>query len=256
MPRPTEAYRAEPRPDVHALTVRRAHRRYRVPIRTSGPDERSGFGETVLGYTADEAVAEASRCLDCDVLCSLCVGVCPNLALVTYESEVRDGSHIPGEATPFHVGQRFQVAVLTDLCNECGTCVTACPTAGRPYVDKPRLYLDAADFEAEVTNAFRILDPDRIEGRFEGATHRLAVGRGEAEGRLLYEAPGLRAVLDRSTFAVLEASAEADTAGGTRSLAPAATMATLLDGIAGSLPHLPVAATGAGGTRVPAPLLP
>jgi hypothetical protein len=33
-------------------------------------------------------------------------------------------------------------------------------------------------------------------------------------------------------------------------------MATLLDGIAGSLPHLPVAATGAGGTRVAAPPLP
>ena len=29
---------------------------------------------------------EAGRCLDCDQICSLCVGVCPNVALMTYET--------------------------------------------------------------------------------------------------------------------------------------------------------------------------
>ena len=72
--------------DVGALTVRRAHREYRVPVRATGLDRRGGFDETALPYTADEARREAARCLDCDTLCSLCVGVCPNLALLTYET--------------------------------------------------------------------------------------------------------------------------------------------------------------------------
>jgi putative selenate reductase len=241
----------------------------------SGPDERAGFAETVLGYTADEAAREASRCLDCDVLCSLCVGVCPNLALVTYETapsrwqlpavEVRGGTvrvdSAPGATGRFAVEQRFQVAVLTDLCNECGTCVTACPTAGRPYVDKPRLYLDREDFEAQEGNAFMLRDHDRVEGRFDGATHHLEVGHGADEGRLVYLAPGLRVVLDRATLGVLEARTDGATAtdgvaaDGARSLEPAVTMATLLAGIAGSLPHLPMANSADGGMRVAAPAL-
>jgi putative selenate reductase len=276
VPPPSAAYRADAALDMHALTVRRAHREYRVPVRTTDAHQRGGFDETVLGYTPEEARREASRCLDCDVLCSLCVGVCPNLALVTYEAtprrwalpalELREGAvHVagPGDAAGaggaagrFGIEQRFQVAVLTDLCNECGTCVTACPTAGRPYVDKPRLYLDAVDFEAQAGNAFRIRDADHIEGRFDGATHRLAVGHGPDEGRLVYQAPGLRVVLDRASFGLTEAAAEGSAADGPRSLEPAAIMASLLDGIAGSLPHLPMPGVpGEDGTRVPEPAL-
>ncbi len=249
---------------MQALTVRRAHRQYRVPVRTTGPEARDGFDETVLGYTAEEARLEAGRCLDCDQLCSLCVGVCPNLAIVTYESaparwqlpslDVRAGivalDAAPHE--PFAVEQGFQVAVLTDLCNECGTCVTACPTSGRPYIDKPRLYLDAADFEAEERNAFRLLDGDHIEGRFEGATHRLSVIAGADDGHLRYEAPGLQVVVERTSFAVLGATADG-TADGPWSLEPAAMMATLLAGLAGSVPQLPQAGTAGRGTRLPEP---
>ena len=163
--------------------VRRARREYRVPIQVSALDRRDGFEETVLGYTAEEAQREASRCLDCDTICSLCVGVCPNMALMTYEMApvradlpelaVVGGAVVATGSTPFVVDQRLQIAVLTDFCNECGNCVTACPTSGRPYVDKPRLYLDRADFEAQASNAFMLLGSGVIEGRFDGATHRL-----------------------------------------------------------------------------------
>ena len=100
-----------------------------------------------------------------------------------------------------------------------------------------------------------------VEGRFDGATHHLEVGHGADEGRLVYGAPGLRVVLDRATFRVLEAMADGATAAdgvatdGARSLEPAAIMATLLEGIAGSLPHLPMATFADGGTRVSAPAL-
>jgi putative selenate reductase len=254
--------------DVGALTVRRARREYRVPVLTTPLDRRAGFEETVLPYTVDEARRETARCLDCDTLCSLCVGVCPNMALLTYETapvhvEVPvlarlDGALAATGATPFAVDQRFQVAVLADMCNECGACVTACPTSGRPYRDKPRLFVDAADFEAETSNAFRLLGDGAIEGRFGGATHRLTA----TDGRLVYAAPGLAAVLDAATFKVLEATATGDagadaaagaSAGVPASLEPAAVLATLLAGIDGSAGHLPTAAPRASATRVSRP---
>jgi putative selenate reductase len=275
---------AAPRPgdlspeEASALVVRRARRAYRVPVRVTGLDRRGGFEETVLGYTAEEAEREASRCLDCDRMCSLCVGVCPNVALMTYATApvhanlptlvVRGGAVVSTGSSPFVVDQGLQVAVLTDLCNECGNCVTACPTGGRPYVDKPRLYLDRDDFEAQVSNAFMLLGGRVIEGRFDGRTHRVRMhgaglvtsgaapeepggGAGRAARRIEYIAPGFRAALDGETLALVEAESTGAAEGETLSLEPAAVMVTVLDGITGSLPHLPV--TGTGGTRIPAP---
>ena len=251
-----------PLPDVQALVVRRARREYRVPINVTGLDRRAGFEETVLGYSAEEATREASRCLDCDQICSLCVGVCPNMALMTYQMTpvradlavlaVSDGAVVATGSTPFVVSQPLQIAVLTDFCNECGTCVTACPTSGRPFVDKPRLYLDRADFEAQASNAFMLLGNGVMEARFDGATHRIAASdTGAANARITYTAPGFRAVLDADTFALVEATPTGAADGEELSLKPAAVMATLLTGVTGSLPHIPTAA--AGGSRVAAP---
>lgn len=48
----------------------------RVPISEQDPKERAGnFDEVCLGYTEEEAVAEAERCLNCKK--PLCVGGCP-----------------------------------------------------------------------------------------------------------------------------------------------------------------------------------
>jgi putative selenate reductase len=245
------------RPDLQALVVRRARREYRVPIQVSPLNRREGFEETVLGYSAEEAVREASRCLDCDQVCSLCVGVCPNMALMTYEMApvradlpalaVADGAVVATGATPFAVNQRLQIAVLTDFCNECGNCVTACPTSGTPYLDKPRLYLDRADFEAQASNAFMLLGDGAMEARFAGQTHRIRVN-----GRIEYEAPAFRATLERDTFALIEATPTGAADGEALAIEPAAVMAALLAGVTGSMPHIPTAAAD-GGSRVAPP---
>ena len=159
---------------------------------------------------------------------------------------VANGALVADGSTPFVVDQLLQIAVLTDFCNECGTCVTACPTSGRPYLDKPRLYLDRADFEAQASNAFMLLGDGVIEGRFDGATHRVTLN-----GQVEYLAPGLHAILDRDTLALVEATPTGDAHGGSVSLEPAAVMATLLAGITRSLPHIPTAA--AGGSRISHP---
>ncbi|MBP1705895.1 MAG: Glutamate synthase small chain [Chloroflexi bacterium] len=258
MPAASEQARVASLAEVPDLMVRRARREYRVPIRSSPLDRRDGFEETVLGYTEEEAAREAARCLDCDRICSLCVGVCPNMALMTYEvTHVRAdlpvlragaaGTVVADGVEPFTVDQGLQIAVLADFCNECGNCVTACPTSGRPYVDKPRLYLDRADFEAERDNAFMLLGGDAIEGRFDGATHRVVV----VDGRVEYEATGVRATLDRETFGLVGAPPDGAVNGRILSLRPAAVMATLLTGVTDSLPHVPIAAAGRGSRLAP-----
>ncbi len=212
-----------PEADLHELVVRRSRRQYRVPIDHVPVEEREGMAATVLGYTDDQARAEASRCIDCDVICSLCVGVCPNMALMTYELEPLNGelALVDPEgaslgAAPLHVAQQYQIAVLTDFCNECGNCVTACPTSGVPYQDKPRLYLNRDEFEAEDDNAFMLFEDGSIEARFGGETHRLRI-----DGTVEYTGP-------------------AD-----GSLEPAAAMYAVLRGVTGSMGHVPRMPVGA-----------
>ncbi len=230
--------------DTRELLLRRGRREYRQPVASTPLEARHGFDETVLGYSPEQAAAEAARCLRCDQLCSLCVGVCPNMALLTYEVTPRRitlpvlgleaGRLMPAGEVAFSVEQGHQIALVADLCNECGTCVTACPTSGAPYRAKPRLYVDRDEFEAQASNAFRLLPGPAIEGRFDGETHHL-----ELDGTLHYRAPGMEAILDPRTFAVLEATPAGATPGTSYSLEPAARLAIMLEGLAESAPHLP-----------------
>ncbi|MDJ0910536.1 MAG: putative selenate reductase subunit YgfK [Woeseiaceae bacterium] len=152
--------------DVAELLRRKSLRRWRTPSPELALDRREGFDEVVLTYEEGQARAEAGRCLDCDVFCGLCVSVCPNLALQTYEID----------STAEQPRQRYQVAVIADLCNECGNCTTFCPTSGHPYRDKPRLYIDRGEFESQDDNAFMVFaDKDgwSIDARVQGETHHV-----------------------------------------------------------------------------------
>jgi len=153
---------------------------------------------------------------------------------------VQGGSVVAGDTSPFVAGQQFQIAVLTDFCNECGNCVTSCPTSGEPYRDKPRLYLNREDFEAEKGNAFMMFGDSVMEARVDGETHRIDV-----DGHIEYTAPTFTAKLDKDTLALIEATPEAGASEGeTLSLEPAVVMHTLLAGVAGSMPHIPVMVEG------------
>jgi putative selenate reductase len=184
--------------DTATLLRRKSHREWRTHAPQLPVEDRGGFDEVMLTYDETQARKEAARCLDCDVYCSLCVSVCPNLALLTYETATSEDT----------VQQPYQVAVLTDFCNECGNCTTFCPTSGRPFHDKPRLYLNRSEFEAQDDNAFMVLKNGNawaMDARFQGQTHRLE----------------LDATYD--------------------DVAPYADMHILLQGIVNSVPHLPTA---------------
>lgn len=114
-------------------------------------------------FTAESAIREASRCLFCGDVCSVCVTVCPNRANNYYLTEEAD---VPvwkvdfnGENASFEIDrflkiqQKHQVLNIADFCNECGNCTTFCPTKGSPFSDKPRFCLTEKSFN-QTENGF------------------------------------------------------------------------------------------------------
>jgi putative selenate reductase len=201
--------------DRSELLRRRARVEARVAIPQLPCEGRGGFAEVVLTLSRNDAENEASRCLDCDLMCSTCDSVCPNRAILTYWARPQE-IRIPQPAvlgkrrvqmpdTTFRVDQGLQVAVLNDACNECGNCVTFCPTSDRPWHDKPRLFLHRDDFEAEFDNAFMFVRRDAARGlhaRYGGALHQLM----EDSGVLRYTSPAIDLAMDGATLAVLDST--------------------------------------------------
>jgi len=132
-------------------------------------EERTGFDLIERTLSKEQAVEEAKRCLQCQLVCDKCVDVCPNRANIPFEIEPIDVTlpllHPAGEDRFEEVGkeriqiiQSRQILHLDELCNECGNCATFCVHEGKPYQDKPRLFLDRSGYEAESDNAFYFRD--------------------------------------------------------------------------------------------------
>lgn len=191
---------ATPPRDVAGLLRHRSHRRRRVIAPVTPAESRDRDTEVMLTYAEQDARSEARRCLDCHTYCSLCVGVCPNLALQTYASDEQGR-------------QAYQVAVIADLCNECGNCTTFCPTSGRPYRDKPRLYLNRQDFDEQQDNAFMVFHENgawSMDGRFAGHTHHIGLNDDDASDPRAMAMHTLLRGLRRSTAFLPTAMADAD----------------------------------------------
>jgi len=171
------------------------------------------FSLETTAYTAGEAQKEASRCLGCDELCSVCVTVCPNRAnfcCVTEPVNLRlqkavsgeNGSIAIADDTGFHTEQVFQVMNIRDLCNECGNCTTFCPTGGRPFADKPGLCLSVQTLNEEGSGFFlsRLPDRDVLICKEKDNIRTLTL----ADGKYTYETNQVRAVINPEDFSLLE----------------------------------------------------
>ncbi len=95
----------------------------------------------------DKAITEieASRCLECNMICNKCVDVCPNRANVAIKVDGKEDFK-----------DIFQILHLDFLCNECGNCATFCPYNGKPYQDKLTLFATRVDFEDSSNHGFVI----------------------------------------------------------------------------------------------------
>jgi len=122
--------------------------RYKVPLKDLRNALASIKVEVELGYDQNLAVAEAERCLNCDIQtvfdhnlcieCDACEDICPtdciNFTANGDEEELRGRLHVPAENTDQGLYVSSQLKTLRvmvkdeDMCLHCGLCAERCPT--------------------------------------------------------------------------------------------------------------------------------
>ena len=230
--------------DIRRLKIARArkslqHRPTFLPVQ-----ERSGFDLVESSLSEASVRAEAERCLQCQILCDRCVEVCPNRANLAIRVPtvdvhapilaVRAGRLEAIDEERAAIVQQRQILHVDDLCNECGNCDTFCTHDGKPYLDKPRLFLRREDYEAECDNAL-FVEAGALYRRENGRESRLE----RTASGFVYDAPEIRARLT-SNFAV-ESTELKLPFDGSISLRPAVEMGVLLIGIIETASYLPIA---------------
>jgi putative selenate reductase len=180
------------RPNLTDLGVWQARRVFGPEMPELGPQERLNFELYVKTLTEAAAMNEASRCLQCDLVCNVCVSVCPNRANVALRAEpvsyLLQSAKKKGDSTvvetqgKVNIGQFYQIINIADFCNECGNCDTFCPTSGAPYKDKFKMHLTHASLEA-YGEGFHLAGPGRMEAMFGGEPATLT----ESDGMFVYE---------------------------------------------------------------------
>jgi putative selenate reductase len=139
--------------------MKQAHREFGIDLPETELNERKGFELVNPVLTSEQAFKEAERCLYCDDICNVCVSVCPNFANIGFKSVkmnipiykvYNSSSDSKFEVIDyFEIKQDHQIFNIADFCNECGNCVTFCPTSGSPFQTKPRFYLTEESFNSE-----------------------------------------------------------------------------------------------------------
>ncbi len=192
--------------------IKRSKRQRAQTISEIPLNDRKNFRLVSGMLSQEEAMKEASRCLICDEVCSICTTVCPNLAFYTYLVEpvslmlkkivsTKNGYRLV-EDKLFTIKQKYQIVHVSDWCNHCGNCTTFCPTAGEPYKDKPHLCLTKQAFELE--NEAFFLAPEKdgqvLHKNKNGNLYTL-----KPEGNsFIFKADRFELQLKRNTFEVID----------------------------------------------------
>ncbi len=198
-------------------------------------DNRKNFQLITATLTREEARKEASRCLLCNEVCNICTTVCPNLAFHSYETEPRQwslqkiaGNNGAYELTDdgyFRLEQKLQILHLADWCNQCGNCDTFCPSAGKPYLDKPHLYLKRESFEAGKDGYFF----NKEKAQLEAYEQDELVSLQEEDDSYIFQNHTLQVRLDKKSFRVIAVEIRGKTNFAV-SLRTAAQMSVILEG--------------------------
>ena len=214
----------------------RSQRIMPVPVHETPLDDRKNFRLVTATLTRGEAQKEASRCLLCDEVCNICTTVCPNLAFHSYETKPRhwtlqkitvvDGvTEVSDDAGDFNIRQKLQILHLADWCNQCGNCGTFCPSAGKPYQDKPHLYLRRESFDANRDGYFF----DKETGRLETWHEDRKMFFYKSDDRYFFESKAFQVQLNKKSCRVIAVEIREKTNFAV-SLGVAARMSVVLDG--------------------------
>ncbi|MGC8786289.1 MAG: putative selenate reductase subunit YgfK [Anaerolineae bacterium] len=213
------------------------------------PAWRNNFDLIERTLTESAARSEAARCLQCSTLCDKCVEVCPNRANYAYTiSPMRatlpklscyNGQLIMTGEQTFQIEQSRQIIHVDDFCNECGNCATFCVHQGKPYREKPRLFLDESDFALEESNAFYICRNGKgwaIRRREGGKESRLFAADGADEA--IFDNDWLTLTFSVPAFRIKAMALKHEFPGEFWAVS-AAEMYVILRGVTDSLPFLP-----------------
>ena len=154
----------------------------------------------------ETAMKEAERCLYCEDICNICIGVCPNFANVSFTVDpidipiykvIKNGNDLAVEKIDtFSVKQTNQIFNIGDFCNECGNCNTFCPTSGAPYKTKPIFHLTEESFKSEEKGYY--FDESILKYKMNGKIESLHIN----EKNIIYESDEVVAKFDKLDFSV------------------------------------------------------
>jgi NADPH-dependent glutamate synthase beta subunit-like oxidoreductase len=141
-----------PEPQAEVMPYERLNTAYfprapRIPAPLADPERRrrSQVAEVTLGYSPEQAVAEADRCMSCGVCngCDNCYIVCPDVSVLR---DTRENGHY---------------SIRTRYCKGCLVCVQECPTGCLEKV--PELDFDEPDAVTRMETAFAPYDGAHAE---------------------------------------------------------------------------------------------
>ncbi|MBE0639743.1 MAG: putative selenate reductase subunit YgfK [Bacteroidales bacterium] len=192
------------------LKIKKTRREAAVRQKILPADERRNFNLVISPLTKLQSNYEAARCLQCDVICNVCVSVCPNHAFFGFEINTEE-LDIPivkyGDdffnvkfKRKLDVRQKYQVINIADWCNECGNCTTFCPTAGVPYKDKMRLHFEKDSFKNE-TSGFLLAKDGKLVHLTMKKNGNLSI-LSENWDAMIFENDDCMAILNKKTFAI------------------------------------------------------
>jgi putative selenate reductase len=169
----------------------------RIPV-----NERGMKDLVDLPMTEADVILEATRCLNCDEVCDICITVCPNRANAGYSLTpfrkqmskivVKNGEYTIERDKDFVIEQVYQILNIADYCNECGNCTTFCPTSGRPFADKPNIALCEESFNSLEKGFWN--KGDHILYRMNNMVYRLE----PVQNGYVYSSPKFRVQLDEN----------------------------------------------------------
>jgi putative selenate reductase len=192
------------------IQMKQAYREFGIKLPETDLSERNSFKLVNPVLTDEQAIKEAKRCLYCDDICNICVGVCPNFANLAFESE---RNRIPiykiceneneknfEVIDYFNIDQENQILNVADFCNECGNCVTFCPTNGSPFQKKPRFYLTEDSLDKEEFGY--LISNNQIKYKSKSGVETLSL----KDPYLIYEKKNIIASFDRDNFELIKYS--------------------------------------------------
>ncbi len=199
--------------DINKLMHRKAIREYGYYPKETPFSQRFNFDLVIATLSPEASMKEAKRCLQCDIICNVCVSVCPNLANFGYRIEpvsyslkkavlMEDGSIAFEPDKMFSIEQPFQVMNIRDLCNECGNCTTFCPSSGRPFADKPGICLSLKSLNEEETGFLFSPLPERQVLIYKEKENIRTLSL--IDDKFVYETTQVKAIINPDNFALLD----------------------------------------------------